>query len=118
MFFAAVATTTNDHNAISFGKAKARGKRKATSGPMFKNGKNRHIDISAIDNLLTETDKDTEIRRAWVAIRNRKGDSITSEDSQDLTADDDNSVDYLSDAISGFFRSLCSCECWKGRTPS
>ena len=111
----AAGATLKDLNATNNKAVDGRGRRKVTPFTMSKHSKNRHIDMSVMDDLLDETDKDTEIRRAWVAIRNNRGDgSVTSEeDSQD-----DNSVDYLSDAISGFFRRLCSCDCWKGRSPT
>jgi hypothetical protein len=136
MFLSTTTATAanNDHNATCTSNGKpggaGRGKRKVVisrknnynnnnnnnnnNNTMFnKSGRKiRHIDMSVMDDLLDETDKDTEIRRAWVAIRNSR-DSVNSDD---FTAADDNSVDYLSDAICGFFSNLCSCDCWKGKT--
>ena len=65
------------------------------------------IDISGMDDLLAETDKDTEFMSRWVAIRNRQQDE-DGEDSVDMI-DDDASLDYLADAVSDFFRKVCFC---------
>lgn len=66
--------------------------------------KNCHVDLAGINGRLDEADKDTEYMRAWVAIRSKDHDDM-SEDSDD----DDNSVDYLAEAVSDFFRKICFC---------
>lgn len=68
-----------------------------------------------MNDLLDETDKDTEFMKVWVALRNKRGDDgddeiSTGEDSVDLV-DDDNSVDYLTDAVSKFFGEFLFCGC-------
>ena len=69
-----------------------------------------HIDFSGMDDLLDETDKDTERRLAMVAFSRNEDDDDEDEDSVDLI-DDDNSVDYLAAAVSDFFRSIFFCGC-------
>ncbi|CAB9504867.1 expressed unknown protein [Seminavis robusta] len=82
--------------------------------------KNCHVDFDLMDDLLDITDKDTEYRRAWVAIRESEDSSVCSEDSMDLIPDD-NSVDYLtaavSEVVSNFIHKVVLCGCWTEETP-
>jgi len=60
-----------------------------------------YVDISGMDDFLSETDKNTQFTMAWVALRNQQED-------EECLADDD-SLAYLSDAVSDFFRKVCFC---------
>ena len=63
----------------------------------------RYLEMSSMNELLTETDKDTDILSAWVAIRNNL-------DEGDDDDDDDASLEYLTDAVSDFFHTVCFCD--------
>jgi hypothetical protein len=94
MFAASTSTTTHNDNAGALNH----------SSNSSSNNNVIHIDISGMNHLLDETDQDTGML-AWMAL-NRDEDSTDEFDD-----DDDNSVDYLAEAVSDFFRKICFWGC-------
>lgn len=84
-----------------------------------------YLEMSSMNDLLSETDQDTDLLSAWVALRNNNTNNNNNQGDDDtmpfLSAgdddDDDASLDYLTDAVSDFFHTVCVCD-WNNKRSS